>query len=43
VPSTSHELPATGTKEVLSTLVILALFSGTVVSYVRSRRPSLSL
>lgn len=42
-PATSQELPATGTKEVLGTLFMLAIFSGTVVSYVRSRRPSFSL
>ncbi|HMH70298.1 MAG TPA: hypothetical protein VK502_02775 [Candidatus Saccharimonadales bacterium] len=42
-PSVTHELPKTGTKEVFGTLFVLAIFSATVVSYARSRRPSLSL
>ena len=43
VPSSSRELPRTGSKEVLGTLLSLAALSGTLVSYLRSRRPSLLL
>jgi LPXTG-motif cell wall-anchored protein len=39
----SVELPATGSKETIGSLIVLGLLSGAVASYVRSRRPQLSL
>ena len=37
------ELPTTGPKETLGSLIIIGLLGGIIVSYLRSRRPQLSL
>jgi LPXTG-motif cell wall-anchored protein len=37
------ELPTTGPKETIGSLVVLGLLSGALAGYVRSRRPQLSL
>ncbi len=41
--SESHQLPQTGPEQTLVTMIVLAVFSGTFVSYVRSRRTLASL
>jgi LPXTG-motif cell wall-anchored protein len=41
--SVASQLPQTGTSSLLGSVVALALLSGVAVSYVRSRRPELSL
>jgi len=39
----AHELPATGPKEAIGTMLVIGLLSGVLVGYVRSRRPRFSL
>ena len=41
--SSATELPVTGVTETFGSLIVLGLLSAIVVSYVRSRRPQLSL